>query len=259
MNKTIRNGFVLKGGSNPFGDQYELTGYATVEVPDFDNDIVRVKGIDLSLHRPESPMKVMLHHKRDPFSDGTVPVVATISEFKQTTAEVNGKEYPALAFGAMYAREGDQMTAFATKCKGLVDGGTLDQFSFGLRGCAGPERKPRGQDIQSCQPFELSLCTLARNPYATVFKALSDALGEDFNPGEHTEQRLIEVLKSVDSHGEVLKGLMGRLDRIESGIVALSEGPAKPKADRELRAQENETVTQTLKEIAATLRGLSAT
>jgi hypothetical protein len=180
MNKVFTKGEVLKAVPDKlFKGKCDLYGFASVEVPDREGDIIRVKGISLEYHRSDSPIKVAVQHNYKPLPDGTMPVLGTVSEWAITTKSVNNKPVPALAFGMNYAKgEDGEITTFAAKYKGLYDTGALDAFSVGLEGREATPIKGGGLDVTKSAVFEVSSCMIGMNPYATVIKALTDAIGD---------------------------------------------------------------------------------
>lgn len=230
-----RHGTVLKTLPDSFTKANDgLWAYATVEVVDADRDIVRVGGIDLSMHRPESPIKVFgTTHKYSPLADGTPPIMGLVKEFSKTQAEVSGKNVPALAFRMEWAKESDgAVTPFASKFKSLYDAGTMDSFSIGFTPLAVKPLKGGRFDVEKSRPFEISASSLPTNPYACIIKSIHDALGEDFDAAEYMEQRLIELQRSTDRLSDLLKSIPSRLDDIECAIVDKAEGPAKQPVNR---------------------------
>ncbi len=203
MTQPIRSsGTILK--SLPVGFAKPEDGhwaFISVEVPDRERDIIRVKGISLENHRDDSPIKVIATtHKYSPLPDGTQPVIGKVEEFKATVTKAMGQDVPALAFRFSWAKEADgQLSPLAAKYKGLYDNGYLDSFSGGFSNVNGTAQRGGGLDVAACKIYEISACMIPVNPYTTVCKALSDALGEDFDRDAYFEQRLVELQKSIDA------------------------------------------------------------
>jgi hypothetical protein len=206
--------------------------YASVEVPDREGDVIRVKGIDLSLHREESPIKVFgLPHRYVPLPTGEPPIVGVVREFRVTTTRVKGYgEVPALAFRFEYTGKDEEPATFATKCKGAIESGVLDSFSGRFERASGKPIGKMGTDVQSCQLAEISVVPFPVNPHATVLKALVSALGDDFDPNEYLDERLAYLCKSVDAldldarfdalRSDLTKSMTSFRDDIESLIAA---------------------------------------
>ena len=244
-----------KAGSN---EQWAL---ATVEVQDREGDIIRVAGINLDLHRPECPVKVVgSQHKYNVLDDkATYPVMGKVKEFVKTTTKVNGEKVPALAFRYEYAKEGDQISPYAAKLKSQFDNGILDSFSARfIPASVKPLRSKGGRyDVTECVlDGEISACLFPMNPYATVLKALEDGLGEDFDKLAYLEQRIIELHKAVDRVGSrediLLKAFTERFDTFESKYVAQADDEPLPRDRRTAQPE----VDEVLKALNATLAKL---
>lgn len=254
------HGFVLKALPSNFTPAVDgMWALATVEVPDADRDIVRIKGIDLSLHRTESPVKVFgTNHKYNIGADGTAPVMGVVQEFMPTTTQVKGSDVPALAFRFSWAKEGDGTTTpFAAKLKSLFDGGTLDSFSIGFYPKEVRPLKGGRYDVQSCSIYEISACAVPANPYAVVLKALQSTLGEDFDSNDFLEQRIVQLLKSVDGLTQIMKSNASRLDDIESAIVAGPEGTAKQASNRQSSQPDLVQLVKAVKDLDQRLAGVA--
>jgi hypothetical protein len=227
MNKVFTKGEVLKAVPDKlFKGKCDLYGFASVEVPDREGDIIRVKGIKM----PESPVKVAPNHTYKPLE-----VLGVVKEWAVTSKSVKGRSVPALAFGFDWARgEGDQITPFAAQFKGLYDSGTLDSFSGGFD--PNPEKvsvlKGGRYDIAECEIVELSACMIPVNPYATVMKALTEAVGDDFDKYAYLETRLIELQKTIDGACRLIelmpKAFTERFDTFESKYVDKADDAEPP-------------------------------
>jgi hypothetical protein len=237
MNKVFTKGEVLKAVPDKlFKSKCDLYGFASVEVPDREGDIIRVKGISLEYHRSDSPIKVAVQHNYKPLPDGTMPVLGTVSEWAITTKSVGSKSVPALAFGMNYAQVDGEITPFAAKYKGLYDTGALDAFSVGLEGREATPIKGGGLDVLKSAVFEVSSCMIGMNPYATVIKALTDAVGDDFDKFAYLESRILDLQKSTDRvcglHESLLKAFTERFDTFESKYVAQADSEPLPRDQR---------------------------
>jgi hypothetical protein len=233
MDMNSFNGVVIKGrecGEN------ELWGLASVECKDRDGDIVRIAGIDLSMHRAESPIKVGgASHSYRPLSDGTHPVMGLVKEFAPTTWEAGGASCKALAFRMEYAKEADgSLTPYAAKMKSLYDAGTLDSFSIGFELAEHKPFKGGRYDITKSRLVEISACALPVNPYCTVMKALKSTLGDDFCADELIEEKLIAINKSLAFMERASEKYGDRLDGIESSVAALSDALSRATSGRKI-------------------------
>lgn len=258
MNKVFTKGEVLKAVPDKlFKSKCDLYGYASVEVPDREGDIIRVKGISLEYHRSDSPIKVAVQHNYKPLPDGTMPVLGTVTEWAVTTKSVNNKPVPALAFGMNYATVDGEITDFAKKYKGLYDTGALDAFSVGLEGREATPIKGGGLDVTKSAVFEVSSCMIGMNPYATVMKALVDQIGDDFDKFAYLESRVIELQKATDRacglHESLLKAFTERFDTFESKYVAQAENEPMPR-DQRTAQLDTSKVLKSLEAIAAQLK-----
>jgi hypothetical protein len=252
MNKVFTRGEVLKAvPSGLFKAKCDLYGFASVEVPDREGDVIRVKGINI----PEGhPVKVAPAHKYS----NPLEVLGTVEEWVVTTKSVKGKAVPALAFGMNWAKgEGEAITPFASQYKGLYDSGALDAFSGGF--APNPEKvqtlKGGRYDIGECELFELSACMIGVNPYATRMKAIVDALGTD---GEHAYlgEQIDELQKSIDRacglNESLLKAFTERFDTFESKYVAQADDEPLPR-DRRTAQPEDTEALKSLKALIARL------
>jgi len=288
MDPVLLSGFVMKSLPEGFEKPANsLWAYATVETPDRDKDIVRVKGISLALHRDKSPIKVFLNHQYKPLPDGTPPVVGRVEEFRETVHKGMGGEVPALAFRMSWATDGEgNVTPLAAKYKSLYDGGYLDSFSIGFTPKTAKPIKGGGHDYTATELFEISAVTMPANPNATKIKAIKDTLGDDAPEGldadpfwihndpdgskwvrkeahdaivDKLTSRLDDVGKSLSSLNEIstfLNELRDRtrevLDIAEATVVVKSDAPA-PQTD-----DQKEQASKALKEIADRLSQLAS-
>lgn len=270
----LLNGYVFKSLPEGFKSYDDgLWAYATVEVQDLQKDIVRVKGISLERHTPESPIKILINHKKEPFPDGTPSVVGRVEEFRETVCKSFTGETPALAFRMSWAKDGEgKVTELASKYKSLYEGGYLDSFSIGFHPRSAKPIRGGGHDITSSILFEITACTIPINPSATTIKAIKDALGEevevpfdasigagligglqkDVASLSNTITQLIERFDKTDSLlNSTLKALRDRDDLLES-LVVKSHGGAQPTDDPHAQ------VHKSIKEAEALLSQISS-
>lgn len=249
--KVFTKGEVLKAVPDKlFKAKCDLYGYASVEVPDREGDIIRVKGIRF----PETPVKVAPSHKYG----NPLEVLGTVKEWTVTTKSVKGKQVPALAFGLEWARgEGNEITPFAKQYKGLYDNGVLDSFSGGFD--PNPEKvlalKGGRYDVLECEAVELSCCMIPMNPYATVMKALADAIGEDFDKAAYLEEKITEIINDrvCGLNDSLLKAFHNRFDDFESKYVSKSDD-AGLTADRRIPQLDTSEVLKALNATLAKLK-----
>jgi hypothetical protein len=232
--KTTLGTILKQAPQGLFAQNYELCGYATVQVKDADAEVVMVDGIDCSAHSAEAPLKMFLQHNYRPavsedYAKASMPVFATIGELVKTTKMVGGVAMPALAFGANYKRDKDgKLTRLAATVKEWYDDGTLDSFSAGYDSYqidyANADRKS-GYPVTKCRLREVSAVTLASNPHATMMKALKDACGEEFDAMAFLETRIAALSQQHKTEQqELLKALTQRFDEFEAAYVAKSAG-----------------------------------
>ena len=102
-----------------------LWGYASVEVPDSDGDIIRIDGIDYSQHHNPSVgrfLKVLASHVRS-LPDGSPPVLGRIESFHKT---VTSDGHKALAFYmTWFKNENGEYPDLVKKWKPYYDKGYL--------------------------------------------------------------------------------------------------------------------------------------
>jgi hypothetical protein len=195
-------------------DDSDLWAYATVEVEDLDKDVIRVDGLSLKAHTDANPIKILATHKRDIGVDG-FPVVGKATRFAKVAHKGTGA--PALAFGMKFAP-----TPFGKVMKSLYDGGFLSEFSIGARPKRGdPLGRGKGMDYKEAELFEISACTVARNPLASVMRSMLDEEEKDDNLSVtvKTDPALLAALAEVKKS---YVNILVRMDDLESAIVAKS-------------------------------------
>ncbi|TXH56132.1 MAG: hypothetical protein E6Q97_07110 [Desulfurellales bacterium] len=226
-----------------FKKPHDLYGYATVEVPDADGDIVRVDGIRLNYFKAAGSLPLVMQHRTSLLENGETPSLGAITEFARTTTEIAGRKVKALAFGADWERHQDAITEKASKYKSRYDEGSLSTFSMGFDTFAVDSAyKGRGHDITDSDPFEVSCCVVPTNRFATVIRRLKAEMSEEFDADELNEVRMVglhdelQALTALQkSHETIFNKLLSRLDDIESAVAAASERrEAKPTSSREL-------------------------
>jgi hypothetical protein len=235
-----------------FSVKADMHGYATVEVQDRDGEIFEVKGIDLSAHRDDSPCKVFAQHSYRPTTDGEVPIIGIIREFKRVTKQTEAGHVPALGFAFDWAKVDGKLTPLAAKYKKLYDNGILDSFSAGYEfpNSEDCERKSGVTTVHKSKLVEVSAVTIPSNPHATAMKAIKKELGEDFDSDLYLDERLAAMLAEVkDENAALLKSITQRFDEFEATYVAKSEGAGKT-GDRNPQARDNSKVLDALKKLA---------
>ena len=253
-------GTVLKSLPATFkaaGDN-ELWALATVEVPDRDMDIVRVKGISMEFHE-KSPIKIMgLGHKYGTNADGTPQLTGFVKEFVPTTFNVKGVDVPAMAFRMEFDLDEDgKPTPYAAKMKSMYSKGKLDAFSIGFEP---RETKPlaRGRyDFVKSAVFEISPCMIPTNPHATVLKSLQDEFGDDVNAAmQALEERMIQIQQAnetrlADLFASVTKAFNTRFDDYESAAAARAVKPLESSPADSVQQPTYESILAQLNAIAA--------
>jgi len=226
----------------------ELWAVATREVVDEDGDIVRVAGIDLSAHRPQSPIKVLAQHLRG-LPDGSPPVLGRVEEFRRTM--IDGA--PALIFRMSWAVDLDgKVTPLASKYKDLYDGGYLDSFSIGASVLEAKPIKGKGSDYVRSKLREISCVTLPANSDAIVLRAIHSRLGDCIDGRCATDS----LLQSLDR----LQKAMEKRIQPATGSCGCNKG----KSDLEARVAALERQFQTVRDdiessVVAALSGESFT
>jgi hypothetical protein len=248
MKQKFTTGGIIKSAGDMFAGKADMHAYATVEVQDRDGDIFEVKGIDLSAHRDDSPCKVFAQHSYRPTTDGEVPIIGIIREFKQVTKKTEAGEVAALGFAFDWAKVDGKLTPLAAKYKKLYDNGILDSFSAGYEWpkSGDCEYKAGMIIVHKSKLIEVSAVTIPSNPHATAMKALKQELGEDFDSDLYLNERLAAMLAEVkDENAALLKSLTQRFDEFEATYVAKSEGAGQT---RDTKTPQAETV-EALKEL----------
>jgi len=234
----------------------ELWALATVEVPDRELDVVRVKGISLEYHE-KSPLKIMgLGHKYGTTPDGSPQITGFVKEFVHTTTSVKGTEVPALAFRMEFdLGEDGNPTPYAAKMKSLFQKGKLDSFSIGFES---REMKPlpKGRyDFLKSAVFEISPCVIPTNPYATVLKSLQDE-GIDVDALQLLEERMIQMQQATDARladiaATITKAFQTRFDDYESAAAARAVKPLESSPADSVQQPTYESILAQLNAIAA--------
>jgi hypothetical protein len=217
-----------------------LWAIATVEKEDEDGDIVRVDGMDLSSHRPDSPIKILAQHLRK-LPDGTPPIIGRVEEFKRATLNKGAGATKALLFRMSWAKDGSgKVTDLASKYKDLADGGYFDSFSIGANVLDSKPLKNKGSDFIKTRLREISGVTIPANADATMLRALEDKLGDQLERDWHKESfnGLMSALHEYfgKTFAEQFTTIQNRLDDIESAIVAKADEGSQP-GDRKEPAQ----------------------
>lgn len=228
----------MPSGFAPAGED-ELWALATVEVPDREGDIVRIKGIDLSAHRAEMPIKVMgLGHNYKAEDPNNLPITGIVKEFRPTTTVVKRYgEVPALAFRMEFDREGEALTKYSRRMKSLYKGDSkkglspkLDAFSIGFDPRKVAQLKGGRYDVQECAIFEISPCIIPANPHAVVLKALREEFGEEIDLLPLLEERLLAAQQEM--FAALTKAINTRFDDFESAAADRAENGPMPVSRR---------------------------
>jgi hypothetical protein len=247
-----------------FKRSHDLCGYATVEVPDGDGDVIQIDGVRLNYFKEWGALPLLAQHRKALLENGKPPTVGAITEFVRTDREILGRKVPALAFGAEWekAETGEGLTELATKFKSCYDQRTLSTFSMGFDTYAIDQKyKGRGTYITESDPFEVSCCVVPVNRYATVIRKLKADLGEEFDPDELNEIRLAALHDDNCAFGEALKShttifdrILRRLDDIDSAVAAASEGrTTRQTSSRELSEKDVAGLKKVLGELSQRL------
>jgi hypothetical protein len=220
MPEITKSGFVLKelpeGVEKAKDDSF--WAIASVEDVDEDGDIVRIDGMDLSMHRKDSPIKILASHLRK-LPDGTPPVIGKVEEFRKTTLRKGAAgEKKALLFRFTFA-PGE----LAGKYKELTEAGYLDSFSIGASVLESKPLKNKGHDYTKTKLQELSEVTIPANAGATVMRALEEKLGDQLERGADLSISLERIISAIAENKSITETVLKRLDDIESAIVAKSE------------------------------------
>jgi hypothetical protein len=254
--------FLKSAPEGLFKKSHDLYGYATVEVPDADGDIVRVDGIRLNYFKSAGSIPLLMQHRNKLLENGEPPTVGVVTEFVKCEREIAGRKFKAMAFGAEWEREGDSFSPNASKYKSRYDQGTLSTFSLGFDTFAVDQTyKGRGMDITESDPFELSCCVVPVNRYATVMRRLKAEMGDEFDADELNEARiaalhgdLVTIIEMQKSSESLFNKLIRKLDDVESAIVAASEGrETKPTSNRTVSSIDIAGLQKTLNELSKQL------
>lgn len=246
----------LKGAA----DDCDVMGYASVETVDRDADIVRVKGISLKNHRPESPVKLLAGHQRL-LSSGESPVIGKIVSFRQCTHK--GLGVPALAFSATFAK-----TPLGQHYKTLYDNGDMTDFSIGFRPLKAEPLKDGGLDYVESELIELSSVAIPANAYAGVMRALEETYPDTKQGGWLLPPEIAKAFEEWRDAGfppifrdytENFQQLTDRLDSIESALAVVAKGANQPDSRTGSPDEnEDEEVTPTVADLLSAIKALSA-
>lgn len=212
---------------------------ASVEKIDDDGDIVRISGMDLSSHRPESPIKILAQHLRR-LPDGSAPVIGKVEELRQAVIkDKSAGNVKAQLFRFSYAP-----SKLAQSYKELADEGYLDSFSIGAAVIESKPIKGGGTDFIKTKLREISMVTIPANADAVMLRALEDKLGDDLELKSNEplfDNRYTVVInliaKLFDKLDEQNKSFQKRFDNFESAYVAKADEGSQP-GDRQEPAQE---------------------
>ncbi len=200
--------------------------YATVEQPDREGDIVRVKGIDTKSFSANGPIKFIMSHSSKPLANGQLPVLGKAVKWVRTTHKE--LSLPALAVGVKFAD-----TELAQQTKALYDGEFLTDVSIGFQPVKSKPIPGKGFDFEECAIGELSACVTGMNAYAGVLRALEAE--EKHEPTKLSDEDHIKILEGIKSNiTELLKHLNKRMDDFEDSLSALPKSDGS-KADRQDR------------------------
>jgi hypothetical protein len=196
--------------------------YATVETPDREKDIVRVKGLDTAKYTQSGgPMRVLVSHQRAPNANSRLPICGGVKEWVPTKHKATG--LPALAAGIKFVD-----TELGKEIKTLADADLLD-VSIGFEPLEADPIPGGGFDYKKAAISELSVCVNGMNQYAGVVRALeaeSKSVGTVHvdvvpNIAGHVLTKLDD--ESLDAILSELKSLHLRLDDLEDAIAGSSQ------------------------------------
>jgi hypothetical protein len=196
------------------GEDIDKWAFATVEVKDLQDDIVRVAGMNLAKHTDERPIQIRCDHRQDVGQDG-FPVVGKVVKFVRTTYKTASGSVPAIAFGMKFAP-----TQFGQTMKSLYDGRYMTDFSIGAKAEEKPKPLKDGRyDWDKTNLHEISACLDGANQHA---QAINRALG--------IEQPDLDAIKQLldTKFTDINKYITERLDGIESAIVAKAHASEQP-------------------------------
>lgn len=191
-----------------------LTAYASVEIEDSANDIVRINGINLNRHTKDSPIKILASHQKV-LADGSPPIVGKVIDIWK--AEREG--VPALKFTMMFAD-----TPLALQYKQLYAKGFLDSFSIGANiisadAIVNEEGNPTGGiDYTESELYEISCVVIPANPLATVTRICKamEELEIKATQSTNLEDKLADMLKVIKEKDDLFEN---RLDEIVSRLT----------------------------------------
>jgi hypothetical protein len=219
MPEITKSGFVLKElpeGIEKASDD-SLWAVASVEKADEDDDIVRVDGLDTSMHREHSPIKILAQHLRK-LPDGSPPIIGKVEEFRKANIGKGKDASKALLFRMTFAP-----TDLAKKYKQLFDAGYMESFSIGASVLESKPLKEKGYDYTKTKLREISAVTIPANADATVMRALEEKLGDQLDRNSELSVSLEHILSALAENKSITETVLKRLDDIESAIVAKSE------------------------------------
>lgn len=188
-----------------------LWAYASVEVSDREQDIVRVDGISLKNHTDATPIPIIASHDKKIGVDG-YPMVGKAVQFLRTTHKATGA--PALAFKTEFAD-----SPFGKVMEKLYEQRVLSKFSIGFLPDHNKAKqiKGGGYDYVASELMEISACVIPMNPLATVMREMGIEQDE-------TEQLVKAISEKLDAKIEAfLTKLDKRLDDFESAVVTKSK------------------------------------
>lgn len=257
MNTTDRitmRGEVMKSVPDGlFKGKHDLYGYATVEVPDRDGDVIKVDGIRLALFKANGTVPLVgAAHRYSATASGDYPTAGKVVEFARTTKRIGRRDVTALAFAADFEKgvDGNDLTEYAKKLKSKYDQRILNSFSIGADVFKASPRDGGRYMVEDSDIYEVSCCLIPSNFEATIMRALKSEFGDEYSDTEV----MIEFFKARDEAratelADLMKSITQRFDDIESAIVAASEGAAKPTSNPRSSQRDNAAILSALSEL----------
>jgi hypothetical protein len=226
----------------------EFWAVATAEVIDRSRDIVRVEGMSLEMHSPESPIKLIAQHLRK-LPDGTSPVLGSVREFKQASINKGGTNVKALLFKAAWAD-----SPLAKHYRSHYEQGHMTDFSIGAAVKKATPIKGGGTDYEQTMLAEISCVTIGDNPAANTI--IMQSLGDEIEPLPFAAELKSFTPDYSDLLNQIkkeLEPLHDRLDVIESALAVKPEAETPVADDRKESANDITRRKQMVKELLSLL------
>lgn len=174
--------------------------YATREIVDSMQDIIRVDGVSTGLYHdpPASHLKILAQHLRS-LGNGEVPVVARVTDTHRFLTPYKGKMVKTLALYAEWLRDGEgNLLKLANHYREMVEAGGIDSVSVGVMVREFEWMKDEdghetyAWDITASDLYETSYVTIPANASATVVRDLelfAKSAGYEFDADPRMIQR----------------------------------------------------------------------